>query len=80
MTRRQARRRIGFDFAIADECARYRECSRFRAVYGNRVIVVEYRRKDFRRVCRVVGSRVSVVLRDVNVTRPGSRAYRYAAC
>ena len=80
MTRRQAHRRIGFDFAIAEECARYRECSRFRAVYGNRVIVVEYRRKDFRRACRVVGSRVSVVLRDVNVTRPGSRTYRYGAC
>lgn len=80
MTRRQARRRIGFDFAIAEECARYRECSRFRAVYGNHVIAVEYRRRDFKRACRVVGSRVSVVLRDVNVTRPGSRTYRYAAC
>jgi hypothetical protein len=79
ITRKQSRR-VGFDFAIAEECARYRECKRFRAVYGNHVIVVEYRRKDFRRACRVVGSRVSVVLRDVNVTRPGSRTYKYDSC
>ncbi len=28
LTRREARRRIGFDFAIAEECARYAECGR----------------------------------------------------
>ena len=27
LTRRQARRRVGFDFAIAEECGRYRECN-----------------------------------------------------
>jgi hypothetical protein len=44
------------------------------------VIDIEYRRQDFRRACRDVGRRVTVVLRDRLVTRPGSSSYRYAAC
>jgi hypothetical protein len=80
LTRRQARRRVGFDFAIAEECGRYRECNAYRRVYGNHVIAIEYRRRDFRYTCRSVGDRISVVLRDVNVTAPGSRTYRYDAC
>ena len=80
LSRRQSRERIGFDFAIAESCGRYGECQDYRGRFGNRVIVIEYRRRDFRRACRVVGSKLSVVLRDRNVTRPGSRSYRYAAC
>jgi hypothetical protein len=48
--------------------------------YGSRVIAIEYRRADFARTCRRVGSRISVVLRDVGVTRPGSRSYVYDSC
>ena len=44
------------------------------------MIAIEYRRRDFRSTCRRVGDRISVVLRDVNVTAPGSRTYRYDAC
>jgi Glycoside-hydrolase family GH114 len=80
LSRRQSRERIGFDFAIAEECGRYGECQDYRDRFGNRVIVIEYRRRDFRRACRAVGSKLSVVLRDLNVTRPGSPSYRYAAC
>jgi hypothetical protein len=80
LTRRQARTRIGFDFAIVEECGRYRECRDYRELHGNRVIVIEYRRRDFRRACSSVGKKVTVVLRDLNVTRPGSPTYRYAAC
>ena len=80
LSRRQSRRRIGFDFAIAESCGRFAECHRYRALFGNRVIAIEYRRRDFRRACRAVGSEVSVVLRNRNATAPGSRNYRYAAC
>jgi len=44
------------------------------------VIAIEYRRRDFRYTCRRVGRRISVVLRDVDVTAPGSRTYRYDSC
>ena len=80
LRRRQVRMRIGFDFAIAEACGRYSECQDYRALYGNRVIAIEYRRRDFRRACKVVGKHVSVVLRDRSVTTPESPTYRYAAC
>lgn len=65
-------RRLGFDFAIAEECGRYRECGDYVRSYGDRVLVVEYRRKDFRRTCRAYGDRLGVVLRD-RALRPGGR-------
>jgi Glycoside-hydrolase family GH114 len=71
---------VGFDFAIAEECARYHECGRYRRVHGLRVIAIEYRRRDFRRACRTVGDDISVVLRDRLVRRPGSPGYIYDAC
>lgn len=80
LPRRTARVAIGFDFAIAEECGRWAECQAYRAVYGNHVIVVEYRLQDFRKTCRALGSRLSVVLRDVRLSRPGSKRYRYRAC
>jgi Glycoside-hydrolase family GH114 len=73
-------REVGFDFAIAEECARYRECGRYRRVHGDRVIVIEYRREDFRRACRTVGDALSVVLRDRLVSTPSSRRYVFDAC
>ena len=80
LTRRQARRRIGFDFAIAEECGRYDECDGYRRLYGDRVIAIEYRRQDFDAACQSVGARVSVVLRDRDVSRPGSGGYVYDSC
>jgi hypothetical protein len=75
-----ARGRIGFDFAIAEECGRWDECQGYRDVYGDHIIVIEYRPQDFAKTCKQFGSRLSVVLRDVLVTRPGSKTYRYRAC
>jgi hypothetical protein len=80
LTRRQARRQVRFDFAIAEECARWDECEDYRDVYGDRVIAIEYRRADFEKACAEVGARISVVLRDVGVTRPGSGSYVYDSC
>lgn len=77
---RRRSRSIGFDFAIAEQCARYRECNAYRRIHGDRVIAIEYRRRHFRRACRAVGAEISVVLRDRAVSRPGSRRYRYDAC
>jgi hypothetical protein len=75
-----ALKRIGFDFAIVEECGEYRECRAFTAIYGNRVIDIEYRHRGFRNACAAVGRRVSVVLRDRAVSTPRSPTYRYRAC
>jgi hypothetical protein len=62
------------------ECGRYRECWRYTHLYGNRVIAIEYGRKDFRRACAAVGQASSVVLRDRLVTKSGSPVYVYDRC
>jgi hypothetical protein len=72
--------RVGFDFAIAEECSRYDECNVYRHVHGNRVIEIEYRRQDFDEACATVGPKISVVLRDRLVSKPGSPRYVYDAC
>ncbi len=68
-------RSIGYDFAIAEECGRYRECASYVSNYGRRVLSIEYRRVDFRWTCSHFGSRLAVVLRDVNLTPHGVRAW-----
>jgi hypothetical protein len=80
LTRAQARGHIGFDFAIAEECGVYHECDGYEKVYGDRFFSIEYTRKGFRSACRAVGAKVSVVLRDLNVTAPGSKTYKYDRC
>jgi hypothetical protein len=73
-------RRVGFDFAIAEECARYKECGRYQRVYDDGVIEIEYRRKDFDKGCARAGDELSIVLRDRQVRTPGSARYRYDSC
>ncbi len=63
--------RIGFDFAVAEECARYRECQRYVASYGRRVLVIEYRKRDFRRACRRYADHLAIVLRNRDLTPTG---------
>jgi hypothetical protein len=69
--------RVGFDFAIAEECGRYRECGLYRRQFGQHVLAIEYRRRDFTRTCRVFRS---AVLRDVDVSKPGEPGYRFDTC
>lgn len=70
----------GFDFAIAEECGRWRECRSYTAAYGDQVYVIEYRRQDFRFTCNHWADQLSIVLRNLQVTAPGSKNYVYRAC
>ncbi|MCW2737130.1 endo alpha-1,4 polygalactosaminidase [Nocardioides sp.] len=65
----------GFDFAIAEECGRYDECGSYVASYGDHVLVVEYRARDFARTCAAYGDRLAVVLRDRDLTPDGVREW-----
>jgi hypothetical protein len=80
LSRHASLTRIGFDFAIAEECGRYDECQGYRDVFGDHVIVIEYRRRDFLETCGQHGAALSVVLRDRGVRTPDSPRYRFAAC
>ncbi|MBZ5736625.1 endo alpha-1,4 polygalactosaminidase [Nocardioides mangrovi] len=66
---------IGYDFAVAEECGRYRECASYTKFYGDRVLAIEYRRQDFRWTCQHVGDDLPVVLRDRNLTTHGVRKW-----
>ena len=70
-------RRLGFDFAIAEECGRWHECAGYRRMYGPHVLAIEYRRRDLARTCRVFRS---AVLRDLDVVPAGAPGYRFARC
>jgi hypothetical protein len=69
-----------FDFAVVEQCQRYRECARFTRVYGDQVLEIEYRRRDFRQACRIRGAQIPVVWRDVQLVRAGRPGYRFATC
>ena len=69
-----------FDFAVVEQCQRYRECARFTRAYGDQVLEIEYRRKDFNAACDARGARLPIVYRDVELLPRGSRGHRFATC
>ena len=73
-------RRIGFDFAVAEECGEWDECDTYMATYGNNVFVIEYKASEFDKACREFGDKLSIVLRDMGVTPPGSKSYVHKSC
>lgn len=73
-------RQIGFDFAVAEQCADYDECQSYTSVYGANVIVVEYSQSQYTKACNAYGGTLSIVLRDVDVTGPGSGSYVFKTC
>lgn len=73
-----AARAAGFDFAIAEECQAYSECSSYTDVYGTERIEIEYsdqNREFFTAACASRGGQVSVVRRDRGVTPAGEKAH-----
>lgn len=79
----RGKKQAGFDFAIAEECERFRECGVYLATYGTRVIEVEYTdysRGVFARACDARAGQISVILRDRQLRAPGHPDYRSEAC
>lgn len=77
------RDRIGFDFAVAEECYRYDECAGYTDVYGDSVIDIEYTndlRGTFAQACADPGTPAMTILRDIDLTTPKSKHYVYEAC
>jgi hypothetical protein len=63
--------RIGYDFAVAEECGRYDECQRYVDHFGDQVLMVEYREQDFASTCASYGPTHAVELRDLDLTPGG---------
>ena len=56
--------RIGYDFAVSEECGRYDECKRYVDDFGDQVLMIEYRAADFEETCAAYAATHAVVLRD----------------
>jgi len=70
----------GADFAIAEECQVYSECSGYSAVYGTAWVEIEYQSSAFTTACSARGGTTSVILRDVDVVPAGDSGYVYRSC
>ncbi|MFD6275884.1 endo alpha-1,4 polygalactosaminidase [Streptomyces sp. NPDC060209] len=75
-----ARDETGLDFAVAEECGEWDECGDYTEGFGDNVIVIEYKASAFNATCAAFGSRLSVVLRDVDVSAPGDSGYVRKTC
>lgn len=74
------RHRVGFDFAVVEECQRYRECDAFVRRYGSQVVEVEYTRSAFRAACKARAGKHPIQLRDLDVVPRGQRGYVFRHC
>jgi hypothetical protein len=75
--------KLGFDFAIAEECQVYKECGSYLKAYGDEVYEIEYTdngRAAYKAACAKRGDQISIILRDRDVTPRGSKHYVYKAC
>lgn len=75
----ERRGEMGTDFAVAEECNRYSECDVYTGAYGDHVLVVEYRRRDFDAGCAAFPG-LSIVLRDLDLVTPADAGYVYDSC
>jgi hypothetical protein len=70
----------GLDFAVAEECGEWEECGDYVDAFGDHVIVIEYTEEGLGKACDGWGDELSIVLRDLDVSTPGSDDYVYQTC
>jgi hypothetical protein len=79
-------REIGFDFAVAEQCALYDECAAYTHGYGGRVFDIEYADdlddapRDFAALCGERSTPPNTILRDLDLTPAGDEAHVYESC
>lgn len=85
--------KIGFDFAIAEECQVWSECEDYTDVYGHQVYEIEYNdvTEDadgnpvdpisfYNAACQERGQDISVIYRDRAVAMDTGAGYAYKSC
>lgn len=76
-------RGLGFDFAVAEECAAFDECASYSRVYGRHVLQIEYTDNlpvPFDSVCADADRAPLTILRDRALTPAGVAGHVYARC
>ncbi|MEU8585715.1 endo alpha-1,4 polygalactosaminidase [Streptomyces sp. NPDC048664] len=75
-----ARRTVGADFAVVEECGQYDECGDYAAAFGDHVLVIEYTEGGMRKACRGWGDRMSIVRRDLDLVPGGDKGHLRETC
>ena len=76
-------KKLGFDFAVAEECQVWKECGSYTRYYGRHVIEIEYNDQSlsaFTKACALRGRRISIVRRDRNLVAKGEPGYYARWC
>lgn len=74
---------LGFDFAVAEECAAYDECDAYLGTYGSHVLQIEYADNlpaPFADVCAPGERAPQTILRDRDLTAAGAAGHVYEQC
>lgn len=74
---------LGFDFAVAEECAAYDECAAYTGVYGPQVLQIEYTdnlSRPFAEVCAGSDRAPLTILRDRELLPEGSHGHVREQC
>ncbi len=67
--------KLGFDFAVAEQCAAYDECGRYVDSFGRQVLAIEYTKRHFKRACAQFGEQLAIVYRDLDLSPKGVRRW-----
>jgi hypothetical protein len=76
-------RELGFDFAVAEECAAFDECASYTTTYGRHVLQIEYSDNlpaPFDRVCAAPDRAPLTILRDRDLRPAGMAGHVYEQC
>ena len=71
---------IGFDFAVAEECAEYDECDAYTGVYGKKVMIIEYSKSGFNEACAGFKNKAMIIQRDLLLVPKGKSGYVFNSC
>jgi hypothetical protein len=77
------RAQLGFDFAVAEECAAFDECAAYQRAYGAHVLQIEYADNlptAFGAVCDAPGRAPLTILRDRDLVPAGAPGHVYQQC
>ena len=77
LTREQARDTIGFDFAVAEDCAEFEECLAYKQLYGPLVLYIEYSHDGMVEACLQALGPNPVVYRDLGLSTPDDPEYAF---
>ncbi|MFF9409721.1 endo alpha-1,4 polygalactosaminidase [Streptomyces anandii] len=75
-----ARKDVGADFAVVEECGQYDECGDYTDAFGDDVIVIEYSAQGLKKACEGWGDEISIVRRDRDVVPAGGEGHLRETC